>query len=202
MKKLLSAVMAFTLIAFVSSDKTITEKERKHATTLLQDTYKAFEKSIEGLSEEQINFKAGEDKWSIDGNIRHLAAVEQTILNTVEDALKRTANPDKRADIKVNDEQLVKNYEDRSNKVKTLQSLEPQSTTFATTADALASLKQNREKTISFVNSTKDDLRNHVIAYPFGSYDSYQSILILAGHMTRHVKQIEEVKAQTGYPGN
>jgi hypothetical protein len=97
---------------------------------------------------------------------------------------------------------LVKNYEDRSNKVKTLQALEPQSTTFATTADALASLKQNREKTISFVNSTKDDLRNHVIAYPFGSYDCYQSILILGGHMTRHVKQIEEVKSQTGYPGN
>ena len=130
----------------------------------------------------------------------HLAGVEQTILTMVEDALKKPANPDKRADIKVSDEQMIKNYESRANKVKTLASLEPQNISFASTSEALASLKQNREKAINFVNTTKEDLRNHVIEYPFGSYDCYQSILILGSHMTRHIQQIEEVKSQAGFP--
>ena len=200
MKKLFIASMALIFFSFVLSDDTISRKERKNATDLLKETQKEIEKSIEGLSEAQLNYKASDSSWSVDGNVKHLAAVEQTILSMVEDALKKPANPDKRSDIKVSDEQLIKNYENRSNKVKTLSTLEPQNISFTSTTEALASLKQNREKAINFINTTKDDLRNHVIEYPFGSYDCYQSILILGSHMNRHRQQIEEVKSHAGFP--
>ena len=202
MKKLFIASLAFMFFSFVLSDDTISKKERKDAINLLKETQKELEKSIEGLSEEQLNYKASDSSWSVDGNVKHLAAVEQTILGMVEDALKKPANPDKRSDIKATDEQLIKNYEDRTNKVKTLSSLEPQNISFTSTSEALASLKQNREKTMNFINTTKDDLRNHVIEYPFGSYDCYQSILILGSHMSRYRQQIEEVKSQAGFPKN
>lgn len=200
MKKLFIASMAFIFFSFVLSDDTISKKERKNAIDLLKETQKELEKSIEGLSDAQLNYKASDSTWSVDGNVKHLAAVEQTILGMVEDALKKPANPDKRTDIKATDEQLIKNYENRSNKVKTLSSLEPQNISFTSTSEALASLKQNREKAMSFINTTKDDLRNHVIEYPFGSYDCYQSILILGSHMDRHRQQIEEVKSQAEFP--
>lgn len=200
MKKLFIATLALIFFSFIISDDTITKKERKNATDLLKNAQKALEKSIEGLSDAQLNYKASDSAWSIDGNVKHLAAVEQTILSMVEEALKKPANPDKRADIKVSDEQMIKNYENRSNKVKTLSSLEPQNISFTSTSEALASLKQNREKALNFINSTKEDLRNHVIEYPFGSYDCYQSILILGSHMNRHTQQIEEVKSQAGFP--
>lgn len=200
MKKLFIASLAFIFFSFVLSDDTISKKERKDAIDLLKETQKELEKSIEGLSDAQLNYKASDSSWSVDGNIKHLAAVEQTILGMVEDALKKPANPDKRADIKATDEQLIKNYENRSNKVKTLSTLEPQNISFTSTSEALASLKQNREKAMNFINTTKDDLRNHVIEYPFGSYDCYQSILILGSHMTRHRLQIEEVKSHAGFP--
>ena len=200
MKRVFFAAMAFILLSFVIDGDTISKKERKDATDLLRETHGNFLKSLEGLSNTQLNFKASDSSWSVDGNVKHLAAVEQTILTMVEDALKKPANPDKRADIKVSDEQMIKNYESRANKVKTLASLEPQNISFASTSEALASLKQNREKAINFVNTTKEDLRNHVIEYPFGSYDCYQSILILGSHMTRHIQQIEEVKSQAGFP--
>ena len=200
MKRVFFAAMAFIFLSFVIDGDTITKKERKDAEDLLRDTHGAFLKSLEGLSNAQLNYKASDSSWSIDGNVKHLAAVEQTILSMVEDALKKPANPDKRANIKVSDEQMIKNYESRANKVKTLASLEPQNISFASTSEALASLKQNREKAINFVNTTQEDLRNHVIEYPFGSYDCYQSILILGSHMTRHIQQIEEVKSQAGFP--
>lgn len=202
MKKFFIASMALIFFSFVISDDTISKKERKDATDLLKEAQKEFEKSIAGLSDAQLNYKASDSAWSVDGNVKHLAAVEQTILSMVEDALKKPANPDKRADIKVTDEQMMKNYENRSNKVKTLSSLEPQNISFTSTSEALASLKQNREKAMNFINTTKDDLRNHVIEYPFGSYDCYQSILILGSHMNRHTQQIEEVKSQAGFPKN
>jgi hypothetical protein len=190
------------LFAFVAGDKTISKKERKYATDLLQDSRKALEKSIDGLTDEQLKFQASDSEWSIEGNVKHLAQTEQTILGMIEDAMKKAPNPEKRADIKVSDEQMVKNYEDRSTKVKTMSAFEPQNISFASAEEALASLKQNREKAIEFVNSTKEDLRNHVIEYPFGSYDVYMSVLILGSHMNRHIQQIEEIKSQAGYPKN
>ena len=33
-----------------------------------------------------------------------------------------------------------------------------------------------------------------------GEVDAYQGILFLSAHTERHTKQIEEVKATTGYP--
>ena len=202
MKKVFIATMAFIFFSFINAGDTISKQERKNATDLLKDTHTALLKSLEGLSEAQLNYKGSDSSWSVDGNVKHLAAVEQTILGMVEDALKKPANPDNRVDIKVTDEQMIKNYENRANKTKTLPSLEPQNIKFASTSEALASLKQNREKAINFINTTKEDLRNHVIKYPFGSYDCYQSILILGSHMNRHTQQIDEVKSNADFPKN
>jgi hypothetical protein len=202
MKKLLVVLMGVMLFSFIGADKTISKKERKYATDLLQESRQSLEKAIAGLSDEQLKFQASDSEWSVEGNVKHLAQTEQTILGMIEDALKKPANPEKRADIKVSDEQMVKNYRDRSNKVKTISALEPPNISFASTAEALAALSQNREKAISFVNSTNEDLRNHVIEYPFGSYDCYQSVLILGSHMDRHIQQIEEIKSNPNFPKN
>lgn len=202
MKNVFFSAIALVFLSFAIDGDTISNKERKDANDLLKDSHGTLLKSLEGLSEAQLNYKASDSSWSVDGNVKHLAAVEQTILTMVEDALKKPANPEKRADIKVSDEQMMKNYENRTNRVKTLSTLEPQNISFASTSEALASLKQNREKAMNFVNTTKEDLRNHVIEYPFGNYDCYQSILILGSHMNRHTQQIEEVKSQAGFPKN
>ena len=200
MKKLTGIVLAFMLISFISADNTLTKKERKFAVDLLQDTHKALQKSIEGLADEQLNFKASDSTWSVDGCVKHIAVSEKILFSAVEDALKKPANPEKRADIKVTDEQLVNFLENRTQKVKTMDAMKPENTQFQSTADALSSLNESTKKIIDFVNSTQDDLRNHVVELPFGSYDAYQVILIIGSHKNRHTQQIEEVKAQTGFP--
>jgi len=192
--------MAFMLISFISADKTLTQKERKFATDLLKSTHEALQKSIEGLTDAQLNFKASDSTWSVDGCVKHIAVSEKILFGAVEDALKKPANPEKRANIKTTDEQIVNFMENRTTRVKTMDAMKPENTTFLSTADAINSLNESTKKIIDFVNSTQDDLRNHVVELPFGTYDAYQILLIIGSHKNRHTQQIEEVKAQPGYP--
>ena len=80
--------------------------------------------------------------------------------------LKQPANPDKRSDIKATDEQVVQVIESRAQKVKTVAPLEPQNTSYRSTADALASFREAKENLMQFINATDADLRNHVITCP------------------------------------
>jgi hypothetical protein len=61
---------------------------------------------------------------------------------------------------------------------------------------------ENGEKLIQYVKTTDADMRNHVVTFPPGSFDSYQMILFIASHSNRHTQQIEEVKADPNFPKN
>jgi hypothetical protein len=202
MKKLLYLGLAFTVFSFISADKTLTEKERKMATDFLKQTESGVEKAIAGLSADQLAFQENDSSWSVDGCVKHIAITEQLIWSVVEKAVNSPANPEKRANIKASDEEVIRMLEDRSHKVKTQETMKPENTPFTSTDEALESFKTNREKLIEYVNSTKDDLRNHVIELPFGSFDAYQMILFIGAHSNRHTQQINEVKSQTDFPKN
>ncbi len=202
MKKLFIIASAFALFSFIAADGPLTKKERKYAADLLKDSEKNLEKSIAGLSEAQLSFKASDSAWSVDGCVKHLAVSEKILWGALEESLKKPANAEKRADIKVTDDQLVNFQEGRQTKLKTLDVLKPENTTYASSAEALTSIKESRKKIIQFLNSTQDDMRNHVVELPFGSFDAYQVVLLIGSHSIRHTKQIEEVKASAGFPSN
>jgi len=116
--------------------------------------------------------------------------------------IKQAPNPEKRVEIKMSDDDVMKNIEDRSKKVKTFPPFEPQNTGFKTLADALSSFKENRGKLIEYVKMTDQDLRNHVAVLPIGSFDCYQMLLFIGAHSNRHMQQINEVKADPNFPKN
>lgn len=80
--------------------------------------------------------------------------------------------------------------------------MEPQNTPYKSLDEALTSFKNDRAKLIEYVKTTDADLRNHVVAMPFASFDSYQMILFIGAHSKRHTEQIEEVKADPNFPKN
>ena len=124
------------------------------------------------------------------------------IWGMIDNTMKQPANPDKRIDIKVTDDDIIKRLEDRSTKIKTMDPLKPENTPFTSPADALASFKDNRGKLIDYVKKTQDDLRDHIASLPIGTYDCYQLILLIGAHSNRHTQQIEEVKADPNFPKN
>lgn len=179
---------------------TITQKERDYAIKLLEHTEHGVFNAVKGLNEAQLNFKPADDKWSVADCVKHIAAAETTLWAMAAEPLNQPINPEKRADLKFTDEQLVKAVEDRTQKTKTFAALEPANSPYKTVTEALAAFKQNRQKLITFVKSTKQDLRNHVLVLQVGTFDAYQFILLIAAHSNRHTQQIDEVKDNINFP--
>lgn len=201
MKKILLLAFVAVLTSFYAPVETLSRKERKMATTQLKATQKEVMKSIKGLSEAQLNFKPAPEKWSVKECVYHIALSETNLWQWVDGTLKAPANPDKRADIKMTDEQVIAGVSSRSTKAKTFEALEPQTAKWANTDEALAAFQEGRSKLINYVKNTSDDLRNHVATEsPLGAIDGYQLILLISSHTNRHVQQINEVKADAGFP--
>lgn len=201
MRKLFAVVLC--LLFSASTFSQLTNDDRKMMSKHLKSTLKVLNKTVKGLSEAQLNFKPAPDKWSIKECVYHLAISETNLWGWSQGILTAPANPDKRAEIKVTDAQLLSGIEDRTNKVKTTENFEPKNAKWNTVSDALAFLKAERKKHIDYFKSTQDDLRNHVaLETPFGPMDAYQIALLMSQHTIRHSKQIDEVKASSGYPTN
>ncbi|PWT70494.1 MAG: DinB family protein [Bacteroidetes bacterium] len=203
MKKLLFFSLVGALLGFVPTYDTISKKERDFAVNLLKDTQQGVFDAVKGLSDAQLKFKPAPDRWSVEECLKHIAVTEQALWHLTDSVLRSDPNPAKRADIKATDEGIVKMLENRTTKVKTADPFKPENTPYTSAEDALNSFKTNREKLISFMKETQDDLRNHVVALgALGSLDTYQMVLFIASHSQRHTQQINEVKADPNFPKN
>jgi len=181
---------------------TLSDKERKDAIDLLSKTELGVFNSLKGLSDAQLNFKPAPDKWSISDCVKHIATTEMFLWKMTDAALKQPADAAKRSEIKATDDQIVQMLENRTQKIKTAPPLEPQNSSFKSCPDALSGFYDSRRMLEEFVATTSDDLRDHVVTLPFGSFDSYQMILFISAHSNRHTQQIEEVKADPNFPKN
>ena len=178
----------------------ISKKEKKEAAKFLKETEEGVLAAVKGLSEAQLNFKPAPDKWSVEDCMKHIAITEIALWHMTDSIINQAANPEKRNAIKMSDEDVKKNIEDRTHKVKTYPPMEPQNTGFKNLEEAMNSFKENRSKLIDYIKGTDADLRNHVAALPFGSFDCYQMILFIGAHSNRHMQQMEEVKADPNFP--
>lgn len=168
----------------------------------LHASRKALLDATAGLSAKQAAFKAGPDRWSIADITEHLAITEPFLFGLIPSILKSPPDPSKKESVKANDAAILKNYANRDQKVQAPPPAKP-SGKFASLNDSVAEFKLQRTKTITYVQTTGDALRDHFMDNFAGSgkpADAYQVLLMLAAHTDRHVAQINEVKASKGYP--
>ena len=197
---ILLTLLVISGLAGTPSGNTLSKKERKYVADHMKDTRADALKSVKDLSEAQLNFRPGQDQWTVKECIYHIAISEKNLWNMIEAAMKAPANPEKRSEIKMTDEQLVKMLQDRSFKVKTGEQFEPKNTPYKSLDEALTDFKINRASHIKYIKSTTEDLRNHMVQMSFGWLDCYQVCLMLSAHSNRHTQQINEVKKTTGFP--
>jgi hypothetical protein len=200
MGRFLLTVLVITGLAGTINNTSLSKQERKTAISLMKDTRTEVLKSVKGLTNEQLNFKAGPDRWSIKECMYHIAITEEKLWGMMETNMKSPGNPEKRADIKISDDDLIKMIEDRSTKVKTMEPFEPKNSPYKTMDEAVMAYKNMRAEHIKYMKMTTEDLRNHVTVMPFGSIDCYQFCLFIAAHNNRHRQQIDEVKADPKFP--
>jgi hypothetical protein len=183
------------------ADQTLTRAERDHAIAELESSRKTFLEATSGLSEAQWNFKPAPDRWSVAECAEHIGVTEAFILKMItEQALKGPAEPEKRAEVQGKDSSIMVTAVDRSAKFKAPEVIQP-TRRWATSGEITKNVLENRARTIEFVSTTQDDLRDHFMDHPvFKTLDTYQWILLTSAHMRRHTAQILEVKADPNFP--
>jgi DinB superfamily len=195
------ALAGIAQTAVAPAPTTLSAAEREAALNCLQATHDAFLKSIAGLSEKQWRFKPAPDRWSVAEVSEHIAVSESSIFGYVHGQIVASAAaPEKRAEVKVTDQQILTLVPDRSHKAQAPEFLKP-TNRWATREELIKSFEDSRKATMDYVRTTNDDLRDHFGQHPMlGTMDAYQWILLISAHSERHTKQIEEVKADPNFP--
>ena len=177
----------------------LTEAERDYASKYLQETRDDLLKKVKGLTDEQLNFKATPDSWSIAECVEHIAISEGNLFAFAEQGLQQPPDSSLRKDVKMNDDGIIKMITDRTHKVKTQEAFEP-TNKFGSFEATLKEFKAKRDDHIKFIKTTSQDLRNHYNDFPFGKIDTYQTILFIAAHSRRHTEQVIEVMNNPAFP--
>ena len=165
-----------------------------------QQTFDALKNSIDGLSAEQLQFKPAADKWSISQCLDHILLTEKALYDYAKQGMEKPANPERKKEVKVKDEELIKGMNDRTSKAKAPENIVGKGS-YTEPAAALADLQKSRETILAYLNQfSVDDLRNRINDSFFGPVDGYHGFLYIAAHTSRHTAQIEEVKADPNFP--
>jgi hypothetical protein len=149
---------------------------------------------LNGLSPAQLTFRMTPESWSITDVTEHLAIAEPQYWQKVQDSMKQPATTEK---LEATDAAILWYGVDRTNRQKTGEARVPHGT-FKTAADALASFRKLRSTMRDYAQSTSEDLRSRKLLE--GNMDVYQWFLMISTHSQRHILQIREVKAHSGYP--
>jgi hypothetical protein len=199
MKTILITFSVLFLTAFTTTEGPLTKSERAAAVSELNHTKNRVNITVKGLSSAQLNFKSSPDAWSIAECLEHIAISEENIFGLLVGSLQSPADPSKRAEVKMTDQQLLDIIRSRDRKVQTREAFKPTGKygSYQTTLDAFLN---KRHDNTGYVENTQDDLRNRYATLPFGTVDAYQVILFMSGHTERHVRQMEEVKQHADFP--
>lgn len=189
-----------TPVTDTSVPSSLTDAERAYALEALQTTRASLRQALDGLSPAQLAHKPSPDRWSIAECAEHIVLVEGGIFQAIQFSMDRPADPDRRAQIRVSDVDVIKAVRSRAATFPAPDAFVPTGR-FADIEATLQVFDQQRDAVLEYVRTTPIDFRTHYFKHPaLGLLDTYQAILVIASHGERHRKQIEEVKASPGFP--
>lgn len=155
---------------------------------------------VEGLSEEQRSFRPAQDRWSIADCIEHITVVEGSVLGKIQEVLQEPPEPERRDEVRGKEQIILEQVPVRDQRVKGPARLMPQGR-WQDFEELVRQFEATRERSVRFSAVTQADLRSHFFPHPMlGLLDCYQWLLLVSAHCERHVRQMEEVKVDPGFP--
>src|ERR1700694_1707409 len=186
-------LIAIVTVAIADSAQTLSQADREKTVAELEGSRQAFLDATKGLSPAQWNFKAGPDRWSIAECADHIALSEDFIFGVVSNQImKAPVAPQKRDAVKGKDEAILKILQDRTHKATAPEPIDPKKRPMSP-EDSVKQFLASRTRTIEYIKTTQDDLRDHFADHPvpaIGTLDAYQWIMLISGHSRRHTLQI------------
>lgn len=193
-------LLVLTGLAGRLSTTTITSQERRFLIDQLKESKVAVQKTVEGLSEKQLNFKPAPAKWSIKECLQHIVLTESYWWNRADATLKQQANSDKKTGNKLKDQEILNILTGKDQKIQASESFKPLRIQRETTEEILDVFKTQRNGMIKYAKTSTDDMRNHILKMPVGNIDAYQMLLYIPAYTKRQTLQIEEVKDDPAFP--
>jgi hypothetical protein len=193
--------MAVIVTATVQAAAPMSSPDRA---ALIKDLEGSRTKFLEAIAdvktEAQWNYKPAPDRWSVGECAAHIIAAEEYFRQNIAATLKSPATtpPPNAA---AGDGVIAKMIRDRSQRFTAPTALEPTGRVVPK-AQAIKDFEATRAKSIEYVKTTQDALREHVAGQPPQQMSAYQLVLMMSGHTERHTAQLLEVKATAGYPKN
>ncbi|MFC2085877.1 DinB family protein [Bacteroidota bacterium] len=158
--------------------------------------------SVDGLSEAQWTYRESEDRWNIAEVCEHVVLAEGGIVGGfVANLVSGEPSAEDTVDDAEVDAGVRAMIRDRSNPVQTNEQMDPTGA-YATPADCIAAFGAVRAKTLEFLMTSDADFRTFsgTLTPEVPPMDAHQWLIFSAGHVERHVAQIDQVKADEGYP--
>lgn len=185
-----------SIILGVSATGQLSPEEVAKLSSYLSETREALIESVTGLTPSQWEFKPGSGCWSIGEIVEHLVLVESRLQDRIRGIGDAPAPPPDWSQSAI-DEQILPSVLDRSKKFSAPDVVRP--TQHWTETEALGRYTEARARTIDLISLP--GLRGHVLPHPVrGLWDGYQWLMAAGAHSARHTAQIDEVKADPGFP--
>jgi hypothetical protein len=167
-------------------------EERAQILALLEEGRIAVPASVAGVTDERARRIPREGAWSVLGCVEHIGFSEDYLfaqMAKAEPSPTPLINPNREA-------KMLAHGTDRNRRIESPPEGHP-SGAFATLAEAVEHFLQSRRRTLEFVRANQDDLRACMTWHPIlKAANSYEMLISICVHALRHVKQIEEIKAQ------
>jgi hypothetical protein len=187
-------ILALLLASVAASAAPMSKLEREQLVAHFEMTERWLVQELDGLSEAQLGFRAGEGKWSILDVVDHLTVAEPQYWQWLQDDMKLPGTLTRGADPDAN---FLWYGIDRTVRNKTSPAREPKGQ-LTNAVEGLARFRKLRAAMLQYARTTDDDLRSHAIQK--SKTDMYQWFLMISTHSQRHILQIQEIKADAAYP--
>jgi DinB superfamily len=168
--------------------------ERERLVAHLEMTQAWLTDEVSSLSATQVNFRPAPDRWTVAEVVQHLVLSEANYWKLLQDALKE---PPKKLDKQASDADVLWYGIDRTRHDHTTSNQNPKDQVIDT-REAMKTFLAMHARLLEMARSTDEDLRGHAV--PDWSVDAYQCLLEISAHEQRHILQIREIKASTGFP--
>ena len=185
----------------IGADPHMSTEERNNALSWLEKSHREFYASIDGVSDEQRDWKPAPERWSVGETAQHIVLAEALLFSFVQKAVAAPSNPAWEEQTKGKTELIESVIPDRTGKAKAPEPVVPRQ---ALTLDQVKERFEKQRAVIQkFAAETQLALKEQTAVHPFpvfGTLNAHQWLIIVPLHTMRHHEQIAEVKATPGYP--
>jgi hypothetical protein len=169
----------------------LTTKERHTLAAELKTSKKDLPKMVEDLSTRQLNFKVGKNALSIRECVYKLVSIENSLWISAQASLEQ--EPSSLQKTILYDEALItvaaqqKNFQYKELKFKNIK-------------QALKFYRNDRAEMLRYVQTSTQNVRQHIAKTSIGNFDAYQLMLLNTIYAKTYIQQIEEIKAHPNFP--